>query len=228
MFAIVKLGNQQFKVKAGDFIRVPYQNVSQGEQIEIPVLGFGDESQFCFSAEELKKSKVKAVLLRQSLSKKVLVFKKKRRKGYRRTKGHRQKVSELKVLELCSPDGKVSKVEWKKAGSKGKKKVGDLQSTQDKTQKAGKLKINKEKTQKASPLKSSSEKIHKVSQEKTNTAESQKGKQVKFKKLKSSKDKTVKAETAKSKSTKASSEKTAKPVKTSKASVSAKKPKEKN
>lgn len=109
MFAIVQLGNQQFKVKVGDFIRVPYQELSPGEEIEVPVLGFGDEDQFVFSAEKLKKSKVKAVLLRQSLSKKVLVFKKKRRKGYRRTKGHRQKISELRVLELCSPDGKVSK-----------------------------------------------------------------------------------------------------------------------
>ena len=115
MFAIVKFGNQQFKVKAGDFIRVPYQKVSQGEEIEVPVLGFGDEDQFLFSQDQLKKSKIKAVLLRQSLTKKVLVFKKKRRKGYRKTRGHRQKMSELKVIELHSPDGKVSKVDFRKA-----------------------------------------------------------------------------------------------------------------
>ncbi|MBC6415785.1 MAG: 50S ribosomal protein L21 [Bdellovibrionales bacterium] len=114
MFAIVKLGNQQFKVKVGDFIRVPFQKASKGEQIEIPVLGFGDDSHFIFEKSQLKKSKVTAVLLRQSLAKKVLVFKKKRRKGYRRTKGYRQKVSELKIIELSSPEGKVSKSPLKK------------------------------------------------------------------------------------------------------------------
>lgn len=131
MFAIVQLGNQQFKVKVGDFIRVPYQKLSPGEEIEVPVLGFGDEDQFVFSAEKLKKSKVKAVLLRQSLSKKILVFKKKRRKGYRRTKGHRQKISEMRVLELCSPDGKVSKVAESAFAKKksSDKKTGNKQAS---------------------------------------------------------------------------------------------------
>ena len=115
MFAIVRLGNQQFKVKAGDFIRAPFQKGSQGDQIEVHVLGFGDESQFICDKIQLEKSKVKAVLLRQSLAKKIIVFKKKRRKGYRRTKGHRQKISELKIIELCSPDGQTSQVELKKS-----------------------------------------------------------------------------------------------------------------
>ena len=115
MFAIVRLGNQQFKVKAGDFIRAPFQKGSQGELIEVPILGFGDENRFICDKTQLEKSRVKAVLLRQSLAKKIIVFKKKRRKGYRRTKGHRQKISELKIIELCSPDGKTSQVELKKS-----------------------------------------------------------------------------------------------------------------
>ena len=121
MFAIVKLGNRQFKVKAGDFIRAPFQNQEQGKSFQIPVLAFGADKTFTFDGESLKKSKVTAVLIRQTLSKKQLVFKKKRRKGYRRTKGHRQKISELKILELKSPDGQISKVEIKSKNKPVKK-----------------------------------------------------------------------------------------------------------
>ena len=114
MFAIVRLGNQQFKVKAGDFIRTPFQNLSPEDCIELPVVAFGSETDFVFDSSQLKKSKVKAVVVRQFLARKVLVFKKKRRKGYRRTQGHRQKITGLRVVELKSPNGQVSKVEFKK------------------------------------------------------------------------------------------------------------------
>ena len=167
MFAIVKLGNQQFKVKAGDFIRVPYQKVSPGEEIEAPVLGFGEEDEFVFSAEELKKSKVKAILLRQSLSKKSLVFKKKKRKGYRRTKGHRQKISEFKVLELCSPAGKTSKVEFKKpASKKANEKKEDNKPKSVKFLKAGVKKSSKSseyKNKKVKNVKTKEEKVKELS-----------------------------------------------------------------
>lgn len=123
MFAIIRLGNQQFKVQAGNFIRVPFQNHSVNDQINIPVVAFGSSKNLVFDSSQLKKSKVKAQVIRQSLGRKVLVFKKKRRKGYRRTKGHRQKMTELKILELCSPSGEISKV---KADSS--KKVSDKKS----------------------------------------------------------------------------------------------------
>ena len=118
MFAIVRLGNQQFKVKAGDFIRAPFQDHSVESKIKVPVVAFGGEKDFVFDQSQLKGSRVTAVVVRQSLARKVLVFKKKRRKGYRRTRGHRQKITELKILEICSPEGKVSKVELKKRVSK--------------------------------------------------------------------------------------------------------------
>ena len=118
MFAIVQLGNRQFKVKAKDFIRVPYQNQAKGIPFQVPVLAFISDKNSYFDKENLKKSQVTAVLIRQTLSKKQLVFKKKRRKGYRKTQGHRQKMSELKILELRSPDGEISKVDFKPVKSK--------------------------------------------------------------------------------------------------------------
>lgn len=101
MFAIVRLGNTQFKVKAGDFLRAPFIKDAK-DQLELPVLAIGEGTNFLFEDEELKTSKIKVQVLRHGLSKKVLVFKKKRRKGYRRTNGHRQKFTEIKVLEIIS------------------------------------------------------------------------------------------------------------------------------
>ena len=109
MFAVIKLGNQQFTVKAGDFIRVPFQKVDVQEKISVPVVAFREGDSFVFEDSSLKGSRVSALVLRQILSRKVLVFKKKRRKGYRKTRGHRQKTTELQILELCSPKGLVSK-----------------------------------------------------------------------------------------------------------------------
>ena len=132
MFAIVKLGNQQFKVRAGDFIRAPFQNHPHSSKIDLPVLAFGDGEKFAFDISQIRKSKVKAVVVRQSLSPKILVFKKKRRKGYRRTRGHRQKVTELQILELKSPEDQLSKVESKKETS-AKPAPAVAQALKDKT-----------------------------------------------------------------------------------------------
>ncbi len=130
MFAIVRLGNQQFKVQAGDFIRSPFQDKPVQGKIDIPVVAFSSGEDFLFDSSELKGSKVTALVLRQSLAPKVLILKKKRRKGYRRTQGHRQKITELRILELKSPGGQVSKVDLKKqAVSKTKtSSVKDRQS----------------------------------------------------------------------------------------------------
>ena len=140
MFAIVKIGNQQFKVKAGDFIRAPYQKLSAGDTMNIPVIAFGTEKAMICDSSQLKKSKVKALLLRQSLANKLIVFKKKRRKGYRRTQGHRQKVTELQILELYSPDGKIFKIETKKkkAGKASSKKLPQLKTAKKPSVKAKK------------------------------------------------------------------------------------------
>ena len=132
MFAIVKLGNQQFKVKAGDFIRAPFQNHPPSSSIDLPVLAFGDGEKFAFDSSQLKKSKVKALVVRQSLGPKILVFKKKRRKGYRRTRGHRQKVTELQILELKSPEGRLSKLELKKKASAKPAPAGVQKAPKDK------------------------------------------------------------------------------------------------
>ena len=107
MIAIIRLGNQQFKVKAGDFVRSAFLKDSK-ETIQIPVLALEDKSGFLLDPAKLKTAKVTAKILREGLAKKVLVFKKKRRKGYRRTRGHRQKFTELQILEIALGSSKSS------------------------------------------------------------------------------------------------------------------------
>ena len=109
MQAIVSVGNKQFKVKAGDFIRTDLRKDKPKTELKLKVVGFIDDSQFFFSEADLKKSLVKATVIRHGLEKKILVFKKKRRKGYRKTRGHRQGFTELKIVELKSSTGKTSK-----------------------------------------------------------------------------------------------------------------------
>ncbi|MGI9548384.1 MAG: 50S ribosomal protein L21 [Bdellovibrionales bacterium] len=100
MFAIVRIGNQQVKVKAGDFVRGAFLK-SSTDTVELPVIAVEEKGDFLFQKDQLKTARVKAKILREGLSKKVLVFKKKRRKGYRKTRGHRQKFTELQILEIA-------------------------------------------------------------------------------------------------------------------------------
>jgi len=116
MFAIIRLGNQQMKVKAGSFIRGDVTS-SKKDQITLPVLAVANKSGLVLDPVLLKKAKVTAKVLRLGLAKKVLVFKKKRRKGYRRTRGHRQKFQELQILDI-SLGSETSSV-TKKLKSKG-------------------------------------------------------------------------------------------------------------
>ena len=111
MFAVVSFSKQQFRVKAGDFIRVPRQAEKPNELVDVPVLAFGSKEGFAFDKEKLKEAGAKAVILRHLRGRKMLVFKKKRRKGYRRTKGHRQELTEIRITELRSPEGEISKAE---------------------------------------------------------------------------------------------------------------------
>src|SRR5687768_12337121 len=98
MYAIIRTGGKQYKVAAGDVIRV--EKLAQqeiGSEVEFSEVLFigGDNS--AVGNPLVAKASVTGVVLSQKLDKKVLVFKKKRRKGFRKTKGHRQPFTEVFV-----------------------------------------------------------------------------------------------------------------------------------
>lgn len=101
MYAILRSGGKQMKVSAGDVVRVERpsgETPSKGQELTLSdlVLVSGD-SGVRSSKDDLGKVSVKATVIAEVRNRKVLVFKKKRRKQYRRTKGHRQTMLEIRI-----------------------------------------------------------------------------------------------------------------------------------
>lgn len=102
MFAIVKTGGKQYKVAKDSIIKVEKIDGQLGSRVELDqVLLMGEESKASFVGTPIVKgAKVTAEIVNQFKSDKVIVFKKKRRQNYRRKTGHRQNLTELKILSI--------------------------------------------------------------------------------------------------------------------------------
>ena len=101
MYAVFRTGGKQFRAEAGTRIRVPSLDVEPGESIEFDdVLLAGDGDDISVGTPVVEGARVKAEVLRHGRDRKIIVFKRKRRKGYRRKQGHRQKFTEIRVDEV--------------------------------------------------------------------------------------------------------------------------------
>jgi len=119
MFAVIKTGGKQYKVAKDDKVIVEKLVGEPGAVIELSdVLMIGEEGKApTVGAPLVEKAAVFAEVIEQGKADKVLIFKKKRRQGYRRTKGHRQEQTTLKILEV-SPTGTKPKGAAKTAAPK--------------------------------------------------------------------------------------------------------------
>ena len=105
MFAVIRTGGKQYKVEAGDTVRVEKMEKNLGDTFDLPeVLMVGGDKTFV-GAPLVQNAKVTAVVTRQAKGAKVIVFKKKRRQGYRRMQGHRQLFTELFIQSITTPEG---------------------------------------------------------------------------------------------------------------------------
>jgi len=101
MYAVVETGGKQYKVAEGDVISVERLETPVGTDLEIPAVKLLVSGQKVVTNEkDLKKVKVHATVTAQTRGKKVSVFKMKRRKGYRRKKGHRQALTEIRITKI--------------------------------------------------------------------------------------------------------------------------------
>ena len=101
MYAVFRTGGKQFRAEPGKKIRVPSLDVEPGESISFDdVLLTSDGKEVQVGAPLLDGAKVTAEVVRHGRDKKIIVFKRKRRKGYRRKQGHRQGFTELRVDEI--------------------------------------------------------------------------------------------------------------------------------
>ena len=101
MYAIVEIAGQQYKVEKGQEIFVHNLDVKKGAKQEFDqVLLIDDKGKVKVGTPTVDKAKVSAKLIEHVQDDKVIVFKKKRRKGYQRKNGHRQGYTLLKINNL--------------------------------------------------------------------------------------------------------------------------------
>ena len=108
-FAVIQTGGKQYKVKAGEIIKVEKLLDSKPEtKVEFnEVLAYGDEKTIELGEPTIVGAKVEADLIKNSKNRTVLIFKKRRRKNSRRKNGHRQEFTLIRINKIIAKDGKV-------------------------------------------------------------------------------------------------------------------------
>jgi len=103
MYAVIREGGKQFKVQEGDIIKVPKRSEEEGKKITIKdVLMISDDESTKIGNPIIKNAKVEAKVLKHGKDKKIIVFKYKRRKGYRRKLGHRQQFTRIEIGKILT------------------------------------------------------------------------------------------------------------------------------
>ena len=100
MYAVMRTGGKQYKVAVNDVVRVEKLPAQQGESVEFTdvLLVSGDNG--VTTGEGASGHKVTGSVVVQDRDKKIIVFKKKRRKNYRRKAGHRQAFTEVRITGI--------------------------------------------------------------------------------------------------------------------------------
>ncbi|MFA7230222.1 MAG: 50S ribosomal protein L21 [Victivallaceae bacterium] len=102
MYAIVKTGGKQYKVKPEDLVEIERLEGEVGTKVTfVEILAVGEEGgKIDIGAPLLAGATVEAEIVDQFRGKKLIAFKMKRRKGYRKTKGHRQEITKVKISAI--------------------------------------------------------------------------------------------------------------------------------
>jgi len=109
MYAVIKTGGKQYRVSAGDFLKVEKLEGEPGAVVKFEqVLLVADEAGAVVGAPVVDGAVVEATLIETRKGEKIKVFKKIRRQGYRRTRGHRQTETVLRVTSITGA-GKSAK-----------------------------------------------------------------------------------------------------------------------
>ena len=103
MYAVVRTGGKQIKVAQGDVVRIEKLDAAPGDQVELTgVCLLANDDGIVVSPGDLESAKVVCQVMSQGRAKKIRVFKKKRKKNYMRTYGHRQSYTEVKVRDIVA------------------------------------------------------------------------------------------------------------------------------
>jgi len=100
-YAVIETGGKQYRVQAGDSLSVELLEGEPGTAVVIDaVLALSDGKELTIGTPRVKGAKVSAEIVKQTKADKVVAFKKKRRKGYKRKVGHRQPLTVLRVASI--------------------------------------------------------------------------------------------------------------------------------
>ena len=101
MYAVIKTGGKQYKVAAGEKLKIESLGVEVGEQVTLDqVLMVVDGANVSIGSPTVAGAKVKATVLSHGRGKKVKIFKLRRRKHYKRQQGHRQNYTEVVIGDI--------------------------------------------------------------------------------------------------------------------------------
>ena len=102
MFAIIKTGNKQYRISKDNTIKVEKIEANEGDEIDLDDVLFleKDDGSILVGKPNLDNVKIKAKVLKNYKDDKIIIFKKRRRKNSRRKNGHRQPLTELKILAI--------------------------------------------------------------------------------------------------------------------------------
>ncbi len=110
MYAVISTGGKQYKVAANDVISVEKLPGAAGETIGFDdVLMVGEGAEATIGTPLVDGARVEATILEQGRGPKIIVFKKQRRKGHRRKKGHRQDLTVLRITDIQATGAKAAK-----------------------------------------------------------------------------------------------------------------------
>jgi large subunit ribosomal protein L21 len=98
MYAVIRTGGKQYKVAAGGKLKIESLPVEVGSEVEIQdVLMVSDGDKISVGAPTVAGAVVKATVLSHGRGQKIIIFKMRRRKHYRKTQGHRQNYTEIRI-----------------------------------------------------------------------------------------------------------------------------------
>ena len=146
MYAVIKTGGKQYKVSKDDIISVEKLSEEAGKKIKLnEVLIISDKGKPVVGDPIIKGASVEAEIVDHKRSAKITVFKKKRRHNYRRKQGHKQNITNLKILSINSSKGKAKSSDEEKKETAPKKAAPKKAAPKKQPQNQKKVKTNQKK-----------------------------------------------------------------------------------
>ena len=100
MYAVIRTGGKQYRVSENDVLRVEKLTAEVGGTLDFDVLAVGEGTELKIGRPTVDGAKVTGMVMRHARGRKVIVFKYKRRKKYRRKNGHRQHFTEIRITGI--------------------------------------------------------------------------------------------------------------------------------